>query len=367
MKQGPTGKSSVNAWEQTHFRQLSSPRQSGMQVLFQRLLGGWYHLSSPPEPPFTATVAQRERARRGRAASIILLAAQLFCIIDVIIGFSSHNLVLAGAFAFLGVVNFILIFVNRRGHLLLVSMVFIVLAHFAGYQIFFTPGGLSLTDLPRLDMLALEILLIITFSPPLGAIVIAFLNCMFIWVLLTFAPRAPDLAAAFAAHQGVGIMVRPMVMNILVAVVIYLWVISTNRAIARADRAEAIAALEHTIAEQEHELAEEKELLERSILLITETHRRIANGEENARVPLDDQNKLWPVAGMLNNLLSRLQFLRRDSYQLERTRMEAERLAAILQQVRMEQRPGRFATTGTPLDVVVVELVNQGLLSPPSR
>jgi hypothetical protein len=357
---------SVEAWEQTHFRQNPLRHRSGLMALLQGLLNGWFYLTAPPVPPPTATVTQREKVRRGRLASVILFASVLYCMFAVVSSFLNRNFVTALSFTFLLFMACALLVANRRGHLTLVGITFVSLAQIGALQIFFTPGGISLSDLPRIDTLIIQILLCIAFLPPLGAIFICMVNCVYIYVLFTYATHAPDLAA-LAMYEVNGLMVRAMIVNILVATILYVWASSAQRAIARADRAEAIAALEHTIAEQEHEIAMEKEHLERSIQLITETHRRIANGDESARVPLDERNRLWAVAGMLNNLLSRLQLLRRESYELARTKQEAERLATLLYQARLEQRPGRFANSGTSLDMVTVELVHYGLLYPPSE
>lgn len=366
MSMRSTKKHPIDTWEQTHFRQRPLLRSSGIQARWQSILKGWYHLAAPSEPPPTATIAQREAVRRGRLASFILLAALLFCAFSGIAGFLNQNFVSAGLFTFLCVMSCVLLAINKRGYLTLVGIIFVILAQFASIQVFFTPGGLTVRDLTRVDTLAVQTLLCIAFLPPFGILIIASVTCIYIWVILTYAQRAPDLVMLFTTHQANGIMERPMILNILIAVILYLWASSAERAIARADRAESIAALEHTIAEQEHELAEGKEQLERSIQLITETHRRIANGDENARVPLDSGNKLWPVAGMLNNLLARLQFLRRESTELERTRQEAERLAVALRKAKTGQRPEYFPNRGTALDTVTVELINQGLLHPPS-
>lgn len=323
----PQGKNSVNTWEQTHFRQ-NPAQQSGILAQLQRILNAWYYWTAPSEPSPTATVTQRELVRRGRLASIILFAAILYCIFSVVTGFLNRNFITGISFSFLLVAAFVLLTVNRRGHLTLVGIIFVSLAQIGSFQIFFTPGGLALSDLPRLDTLIIQIILCIAFLPPIGAILLSLVNSIYIWLILTYAQHAPDLAAVLASHQVSGLMIRPIILNIMVAGVLYLWANSAERAIARADRAESIAALEHTIAEQEHEIAEEKEQLERSIQLITETHRRIANGDENARVPLDDRNRLWPVAGMLNNLLSRLHQLRREFMNLH---AQSRKLNALLQ------------------------------------
>ncbi len=49
---------------------------------------------------------------------------------------------------------------------------------------------------------------------------------------------------------------------------------------------------------------------------------KVANGDYNARVPLNQGNVLWQVSGSLNNLLSRFQRLRQDAYELATVRSQ---------------------------------------------
>ncbi len=359
-------RNSISSWKQMYFHQQPPQRRSGISAILRGMLEGWYRLTTPNEPSSTATIAQRERIRRGRLASILLFAALIYCLTRTSIDLCSRDFVSSSPFAFLSIACCILLLWNKRGYATSVGTAFIAMTQLYSFQIFIRPDGLSLSDLPSLDLLTLQNLLCITILPAFSVIIISLINSLAIWVLLTYGHHTQDLIMAFAAHQGNEIIARPIILNIVVALILYLWARNAVQALKRADRAESIAALEHTIAKQEHALVVEKEQLVKCIQLITETHKRVANGDESARVPIDDNYKLWPIAGMLNNLLSRLQMLRRDSYELARTRKEAERLAVILQEARMKKRPGRFATSGTTLDTVAVELVNQGLLYPPA-
>ncbi len=117
---------------------------------------------------------------------------------------------------------------------------------------------------------------------------------------------------------------------------------------------------------QEHEIAQQKRQLDESIKLITDAHRRIANGEENVRVQLDSNNKLWPIAGMLNNLLARQQQLREDSSRLQSMEKDVANLIKALQQVNNQHKPVQFAQGGTIVNGVVVELFKLGALYPTS-
>ena len=125
--------------------------------------------------------------------------------------------------------------------------------------------------------------------------------------------------------------------------------------IRRADRAEEIMALQAQVAEHERKRLREKEQLEREVARLAETHARIANGDLNARVSLNEGNVLWSIAVPLNNLLNRLQQWKSDSdklaYMQQAAMYTAQQLRAILQ---TGQRRA-LSLTGTLLDPMIIE------------
>lgn len=96
------------------------------------------------------------------------------------------------------------------------------------------------------------------------------------------------------------VVAQPIGLQIIVAVVTYLWVRSALRAIARADRAEEVAELQQREAERTHQL-------ESGIQQLLRTQVRAANGDLTARANLSQDNILWQVGISLNFLLTRLQ------------------------------------------------------------
>ncbi len=127
------------------------------------------------------------------------------------------------------------------------------------------------------------------------------------------------------------VIVQPIGLQIIVAVVTYLWVRSALRAIARADRAEEIAELRRREAERTHQL-------ETGIRQLLQTQVRAANGDLMARANLSQDNMLWQVGVSLNTLLTRLQKDGREAsraaYENQQLRAEVARLTEALREVR---------------------------------
>jgi hypothetical protein len=155
----------------------------------------------------------------------------------------------------------------------------------------------------------------------------------------------------------VALLSRPIALQIIIAVVAFLWVRGTDQAIRRADRAEEIAALEHTLADQ-------KRQLDIGIQQILQTHVRAANGDYTARAPLGQDNILWQIASSLNNLLSRLQRSGQAEHQLRRTDEEIRRLASAIDDAQAGRKPIWPAPTGTAADLIL-ERIRGGRRSAP--
>ena len=241
---------------------------------------------------------------------------------------------------------------NRRGQVVIAGILIV-----AGLDISLMTNWLSYPAasvflLPLLDLLVLPELFAVSLLPPVAVFVDAGIHIAFIVASLTFLfPQDAELHALLHTSSLQDALARPIVVQISVAVITYLWVTSATQAIARADRATTIATLERAMAEHAHAEAEQKRELEKSIQHITKTHAHIANGNFSARVPLNQGTVLWEVAGSLNNLLSRLQRYREDSLKL---RTHEEALAYYIQA--QSQRPDTLISwkpTGTLVDTLV--------------
>jgi hypothetical protein len=223
------------------------------------------------------------------------------------------------------------------------------------------PRGLTLDALPGYDLLAVGVVVGATVLPRLATFGVVAFNVAVICVDYFLQPHAPDLVNEYAQFSSSTVaaavlLARPIALQIIIAVVAYLWVRGTDQAIRRADRAEEIAALEHSIAEQ-------KRQLDIGIQQILQTHIRAANGDFTARTPLGQDNVLWQIAASLNNLLSRLQRAGQAEHQLRRTEEELRRLAAAIDDAQAGRHPIWPAPAGTAADLVL-ERINRSASRP---
>ena len=339
----------------------------------QNPLEWWYRLTAPAVPSISANLEQREIARRGRLTSTILLFVALIIIaLAMPVAVFQNHLLIPVFLGLIGLVATALLF-NRSGKITIAG-IFVVIGVDAGLatSLLTTPGGLHANSVPLYDLMVQAELVAVSLLPPQSVFIVALINSIFIWASLTYQPHTPDLNALLA-FAGPEVLARPIVLEVIVAVVTYLWVRSAMQAIARADRAEVIASLEHAIAEQEHTVAQQKRQLDSSIQQIVDTHMRVANGDFSARVPLTGDNVLWQIAGSLNNLLSRLQRLRHfeqeiqvmqpqmqrlrnESQELYRTKEEIHHLATTIRRARAEKTSIPLTRTGTIVDSLIQEL-----------
>ncbi len=339
----PPGPSLVEVIERTP---MAPERRSSLEW--------WYRRTAPDEPSSSAPLKQREAYRRGRLiATILLMQMGVIVLVALTVGLFVNRLLLPNL-----VVTLLVLcgaaWANRRGRVIISGLLSVIVLEISiGLNIFFNPAGLSVFALPFYDILVIGELFAVSLLPEWAVFLAAFINILFIGATLGFLPKADDLAAVLNGPEAVDALARPIAIQIMVAVVSYLWVRSAKRAIERADRATTIAALEHALAQQGQEAALQKQQLEQSIQQIIDTHTRVANGDLSARVPLTQDNVLWEVAGLLNNVLSRLQRLSQTEAELQRNQQVA---AYFLEMLRQSQgRPIAWPRTGTIMDAIALQ------------
>lgn len=333
---------------------VSSTVEMVDQDLHQRSrMDWWYRFSAPPEPGSTSSFAQREAYRRGKLISIALLfqLAIVIILLPTVGLFVNHALI--PNLAIMVVLLCIAISLNRKGQVVLAGILAVAGLDMSLMLNIATYPALSSFLLPLFDLLVLPELFAVSLLPPLAVFVDAFFHICFIIASLTFLfPQSAELKALLHTAAIEDALARPIVIQVLVAVITYLWVKSATQAIERADRATSIAMLEREMAEQGVLVAAEKQQLEESIRQIIAVHTRVANGDYSARVPLLIRgNVLWEIAGSLNNLLSRLQRYRQDALMLGRTNEAINRLFQVRNRVRNDLIP--WQRTNTPIDALV--------------
>ncbi len=320
----------------------------------------WYRLAAPQESE-NSTSRDRELVRAGRLSSIILLIMLCFGFSVLPTALTSMNhlflfILLAAMTINLG--SFVL---NRRGRVVLVGVVMVIVVEAAFMLIVLTsPTGLSTRSLTTFGLIVLTELMAVSLLPPRSVFLLMLCNNLFTWAALTFMHHTADLVLS-PLSSYYSALASPLVLQIIVAIVTYLWVQGAREAI---ERAEHVAELERAIAERDREVAEQKLLLEQGIQQILQTQIQAANGNFEVRAPLARDNVLWQVAYSLNNLLSRLQRATQAEGELQRTGVEVGRLVEAVRSARTRHHPVQAVRNGTMLDPLVQELSGNSLNQP---
>ncbi len=328
-------------------------------ITLRGLIDWWYHLTSPAEPSLDAPLRVREVFRRGRLASTIM-----FFVVVIETAVIPISIIAASPALFLNVIESlattaVALWFNRKGNVVPAGLLIIIGNSLGVFTIpFRTSAGLGVQDLPIISILALSELVAVSLFPPRTVFLSFLLNCVLIWAMLTLAPHSVALARLLVTSKY-DVMMQLVVLQFIVAGVVYLWVHSATKAIARADHAEVIAALQRDVVRQNHAIIEQKHQLDEAIQQIIRTHMEVANGNFGARVSRTSDNVLWPIAGALNNLLNRVQHWRYEANEFQRTQQAVSWLTQNMAHAQPNDHFSRLERTGTILDPLILELNSQ--------
>ncbi|GCE11512.1 ABC transporter permease [Tengunoibacter tsumagoiensis] len=312
---------SITPREQDVWSEKVLPRRQEVEAEHPGWLNWWFRFTMPKTPTAHASLEKREAYRRARLVSWMLLLLVAFSAPSIVVSLlhpSTFALVLFGSIAFFVGLTLIL---NRLG-LLAVAGCIIVGLYTVGMAISYLalPHGVDISNVIGYDMLLIGLLLAVAFFPPWSVFPIALFNSAFIYLDYSYERHTPQVDQFIAQHGfSIGIE-RSIGLQIIAAIVLYLWSSSANRALRRADRAEVIARLQHDLAEKDRDAALQKERLDYSIQTIVEVLTHYSNGDSNARIPLTQDNTLWHIGGAINNLLGRVQRLRTLEAEVEKAR-----------------------------------------------
>ncbi len=325
------------------------PGMAGPGSGSRNLLSWWHGLAAPPEPAATAPFAERERARRGRLASTILLGLLVLTIILLPIGLSDRATLYAVLFSLVAVL--IATALNRRGHVALAGGLLVLVIDLALMMVLLGAphGQLDLIYVPVFDLFVLSELIAATVLPPSALFLVALANSAIIFLDTQFQPPTPAFHALLGTADGYTVLARPIVLQLIVAIVAFLWTRSALQALVRADQAELVAELERREVENKRELEE-------GVRELLAAHVQISNGNFNVRVPTVRNSMLWQIGSSLNNLISRFGRMAQADFVLRRTQDESHRLAEAIRVMRSGRQPIWPAPSGTPVDELLEAL-----------
>ena len=295
------------------------------------VLQWWDRLNVLLELPGSAPLVARERARRRQLVSTILLVVAGFQLVSLPGAISDHSPLALGTVIVGLVICGVAMLFNRGGKAIMSSILLIIVIDLGcGLMLLTSPMGLDVANLPVFDVLIVSELIAVSLLPAASVFPIALGNILFISGDIALQPHTPALNQLLASGMAYDVVAQPIGLQIIVAVVTYLWVRSALRAIARADRAEEVAELQRREAERTHQL-------ESGIQQLLRTQVRAANGDLTARANLSQDNVLWQVGISLNLLLTRLQKAAWEASRAENEnqhlRWEVARLTEALREV----------------------------------
>lgn len=327
------------------------------------MLRWWYRFTAPPLIADDANLQLREISRRGRLTSATLLIVILLVLAAEPVAILGPNKSLIVILLLPIAVDIIALIFNRAGRITVAGILVIVGIEVGLVLSILGPtlsgGGITTYLLPQFDLMVQAEFVAITLLRPKSVFLMAFLHCAFIVGAILYLPHNPGFTPVLTANTY-EIFLRPITLQIIVAFVTYLWVTSAYQSAKRADRAEVIAELERREVERQQQEIALKQQLDEGIQHILQTHVQVANGNFSARAPLKQENVLWQISYSLNNLLARLQSSNYAEKELQRAKIETDRLVEAIHRARLGH-PLKLGRTGTHLDPLILELVNSSL------
>jgi len=288
-------------------------------------------------------IAVREEGRRKQVVSAILLVIVLFQLVNLPGAIMMHSVMAIGTVLLgLALCGVAMIF-NQFGKVALVSVLLILVVDLGcGLMLLTSPMGLDVGDLPVFDVLIISLLIAVSLLPAVTVFAVALSNILFIFAVLAFMPRTPELNMMLASNMAYNTIVQPVTLQIVVAVVAFIWVRSALRAIARADRAEEIAQLQRREAELLRHDAERTRQLDMGSEHLLHVLVRASNGDRSVRANLPPDHLLWRVGNALNLLLTRLRRANQSAQEMQQLREANARLNQIRYESNMvSQQPVR--------------------------
>jgi hypothetical protein len=300
------------------------------------------------QTPSLSSIARRsgvvmgEKRQHKFVVSVVLWVILLFQFVNLLEGVLSHsNVDIFTTLLGVGICCLALLF-NSLNLLTIASILLIIVVDLGcGLMLLTTPMGLDVMDLPVFDVLIVSELIAVSLLPARSVFIVMGCNILFIGADLLLQPHTMNMQMMFQSSMAYNAVLQPILLQIIVAVITYVWVRSAILAIARADRAEEIAELRRREMERTRELDMGVEHLSQILV-------QVANGDHTMRADLNQSNVLWRVGNAINLLLTRVRKSIQAEQENKRLRGEIVRLnMLLLEERRVQQQKGWQANRQT--------------------
>ncbi|GHO46840.1 hypothetical protein [Ktedonospora formicarum] len=290
----------------------------------------WLRMTSTGWDIPQETIEQREKVRRSRLTSWILLGMLVTLTAFIPATFTDRASMFSVLFALAGVL--VATFCNRKGFVTVAGGILVTLSILAtiGVVLGSADGKIHLVYLPAYDIMVISVILGASILPRSAAFIIAVVNTILITADLMVQPLSPDLQQAISQYTMAVIVGRPVAIQIMVAVISFLWVRGMDQAVKRADRAEELRSIEQRFSMVE---AERKAQVEEFVQEIINALRLLANSQEGL-VVLSPNHPLHQQGMFINNQLKQFYRLKQSGgVTNEQTAYAAKILLTMLQRV----------------------------------
>jgi hypothetical protein len=308
----------------------------------------WYKLGAPRNVTADAPLKARERVRIGKIISLALFIELIEIGMAAFSMTEDPNKLLV--FAYLGMVGTLLIalLLNKWGKVWIAGILVVGMIEAAMVlTIFGVPHQqLDTFNLPLFALFIQPLLIAASIFPIWLVFPLSLYHIAFTCLAITFMAKTPDLMEHIQLMPYTVYSI-PITLQVITALVSFVWVSSAKAEMRRAETAEEVNRLTQQIANQLTESAERQEELERNIEAIRNTLNNVASGNYQQQVPLSSDDLLWPIARTLNTLLGRVRAFREQSTQFEQVNKKLYELTGELYHQRTGQKAGQ-----TPLNDV---------------
>ncbi|GCE18301.1 hypothetical protein KDK_21010 [Dictyobacter kobayashii] len=201
-------------------------------------------------------------------------------------------------------------------------------------------ASLDVSELPTFDLLVISELIAASLLPTRSIFVVAFSNILFIVGMIVLMPHTAALDMLLHSSMAYDAISQPIILQVVIAAITYMWVSSALRAAVRADRAEEIAALQQSKALLQEREIEQKHLIETGVNELLQGLTQGVNGKETA-INLRQDHVLWKVGNAVNLLIIRL----RRTRQIDQENQQLRAQIAQMREKLLEAKIGGLQDT----------------------
>jgi hypothetical protein len=293
------------------------------------------------------SIALREKARRKQIVGAILLVIVIFQLFELPGALMMHTAMDIGTVVLGLALCAVAALFNQFGKITIVTVLLIAVIDLGcGLMLLTSPMGLDVSNLPVFDVLLVSELIAVSLLPALCVFPVALGNILFTIAVLMFAPRTMELNMVLTSNMAYDTILQPIGLQIIVALVCFIWVRSALRALARADRAEEIAQLQRRETELLRREAEFNHIFTQGSNHLLEVLVRAANGDHAVRSTLNQDHPLWRIGNALNVLLTRVGRMANAEKEINRLQMT---IAQLTERIFDREQRRRQATPTNPV------------------